>query len=88
MYAHNNYIELLVDVGLVGFFIYYGYIATMLFKDCGKNNVSVYLKAILVSMLITDFGLVSYYNELYQYILVLIFCMITSTQIVKSKTKR
>lgn len=64
-YAHNNYVEMLYDFGIIGFAIYYGLIikiflqAYRLPKECLKYQVLVYL--ILAALLFFDIGGVSYY---------------------------
>jgi len=65
-YAHNNYIELLVDLGILGLAIYYSmYVNAFINALKSKNNLSLkYLFiAFLVCILITDFASVSYYDK-------------------------
>lgn len=70
-YLHNNYIELLVDVGLIGFLLYYSnYILTlkrMLFflKEDKKNEGYASLLIVICLMLmVADTSIVFYYNKL------------------------
>lgn len=61
--ADNNYIELLVDFGLVGFILYYSFIVKqlvssyILYQNSNEHNISLIL---LVCILIIDFGASSY----------------------------
>ncbi len=66
-YAHNNYYEILADLGLVGFIEFYGYyfyIMISLLKIWRKGNSSlVKLMIIWVSIImICEYGIVSYYT--------------------------
>ena len=76
-YAHNNYIELLVDVGIVGTVIYYSLYASLLFKGIRKikerNLTRLILLGLLVAILISEYGLVTYYDKSIQAVLVLIW---------------
>ncbi len=67
-YLHNNYIELLVDVGAVGFFFYYiNHISLMksLFKQrSGKLEIPEILFTIFIVLLVADISIVYYYNKL------------------------
>lgn len=62
-YLHNNYVELLVNLGVIGFALYY-YLYYYLIrrlrseeKNCFENRVMVVL---LIAQLISDFGVTSY----------------------------
>ena len=68
MYAHNNYIELLVGVGLIGTFIYYSIYAYIIFQltKIRKKILGNNLLIIIVVLAIIEYGLVSYYGEVYQ----------------------
>ena len=76
-YAHNNYAELLYDLGLVGFALYYGYICKLghsLFKLNDENREYKVLGiALLIELLIFDIGGVSYYTVMTQIVLCITF---------------
>jgi len=84
-YSHNNYTELLVTVGLVGFTIFYGiyiYILTnsaKLFKskNIGNKNLGFWIFLIGFSFLVMDIAAVSYYSKLYWIVLSTIFGLIS-----------
>ena len=66
-YAHNNYYELLADVGIVGTFLYYSYyiyLLASLFKIWYRSRGSL-VKLMIVwicVIMICEYGLVSYYQ--------------------------
>ena len=65
-YAHNNYIELLVDVGILGAIVYYAmYVNAIICLLKSKNNLNLrYLfLTFLLSILIIDFASVNYYSK-------------------------
>lgn len=81
MYAHNNYIELLVDLGTVGFVVYYSlYLKTAvrLFKNQKRNRKTCSLFLSILSVLMcVEVTLVSYNYRFIQIILCLAFCAAT-----------
>lgn len=77
LYAHNNYIELLVDCGLVGTIMYY-----LLYVEIIKNTIArlkernmldIIFLGLLMSFIIAEFGLVTYNDPVQQFILLLMY---------------
>jgi O-antigen ligase len=73
-YSHSNYIELLVNHGLIGLGIYYTLFASLLRRAWRLKkkastetslSISYWLFAAIVFLLIWDVAAVSYYNKLY-----------------------
>ena len=66
-YLHNNYVELLVDCGVIGTFFFYGAIASSLFKvvkELKKGGpVFALVAIILLAWLIIQYGYVCYYSK-------------------------
>lgn len=77
VYAHNNYIELLVDVGIIGTAIYYYIYISILYKGIKKwknlNLIQLIMLGILISCIINEYGSVSYYSKFIQLLLVIIW---------------
>lgn len=63
-YAHNNYIELLVDFGLIGFTLYYGFFIYLIFNllkiKSDSSGMRDFFLGLLFVLLINDYGTVSY----------------------------
>lgn len=75
-YAHNNYVELLYDLGIIGLVLYYSFIVSLahkLFKGW-KNNPPINSMGIglILLLVIYDFGGISYYASLMQIVLCLV----------------
>lgn len=77
-YAHNNYIELLVGIGLVGTVIYYYIYVSELFK-CGKfvfiknrAPIAVFCFSVTVVLLINHMALVAYDDIVYNCVFMLL----------------
>ena len=66
-YLHNNYVELLTGVGIVGFILYYAlylYLIFNLIKHRKNSTNSYYLIVVLLILrLVLDYGAVSYYSK-------------------------
>ena len=76
MYAHNNFVEILVNGGLVGFILYYfiyGYIFVKLFKPAilNRNLTAILLFATNFILFILQIALVSYYQTIFNCLLLL-----------------
>lgn len=81
-YAHNNYVELLVDCGIVGTILYY-FIYVLIFSETAKNktlhrNAKSMLIGLLVCFLVGDYGMVSYNHAIFQLILMNLFVLSVS----------
>lgn len=62
-YAHNNYLELLFDLGMTGFIVYYSFIVKNvigLMRKEGKNTSILFWLFVGVGLLLFDLGAVSY----------------------------
>lgn len=73
-YSHNNYIELLVSIGLIGTGVYYLGLLSIMRKTFKKNNQYLTFSFVLIAtILIIDYGLVSYTSYLIQFYICLAF---------------
>lgn len=67
-YAHNNYIEILFDLGIIGFIIYYGFYLFLLIKlwniKDADNDLRNFFISFLISLLIFEIGAITY-NQTY-----------------------
>ena len=76
-YAHNNYIELLVDSGIVGTVLYYSMYVILLIRGFLlrglKNLQTMMLWGVVIAYAINDYGMVSYSFATYQLLLLLCF---------------
>lgn len=67
-YSHNNFVELLFSVGIVGFVFYYLMYAFLIFHSLRlwfktKNNCALLSLCLSVSTLAIDYAIVSYYSR-------------------------
>ena len=75
VYAHNNFVEILANYGIVGFLFYYGMIFSLLFRSIHlpRRNYSRYFVVILIlNSLINDVAAVSYTSGVMAYIVPMI----------------
>jgi O-antigen ligase len=75
-YAHNNYIEVLVDLGIIGFALYYSIYFILLKKMYLKSRKNTFFFLLLLLRLILDIGVVSYYSK-ETYIFLILFSLIS-----------
>lgn len=82
-YAHNNYVELLVDVGIVGFFIYYScyyFFWKHLKGTIRGNRMNTWIMALIVVRLFLDTAQVSYYSFISNLIICMCFYAVDNTR--------
>lgn len=66
VYSHNNFIEILVDFGLIGFILYYSiYITAMKELLTTKTESAKVLLSIFLVRFLMEVGMVTYYNKLH-----------------------
>lgn len=79
-YAHNNYVELLVDVGLIGTMLYYFTYARILFIGIIKRKkvriCSLIFIGILIAILVSEIGIVSYFDRYIQMLIALTWIIV------------
>lgn len=76
-YAHNNYVEILVGGGIVGFMVYYSYVILLLKRLKHRKSLFAKYAAVIVSIiLVMDFAQVSYYDVLMQMLIVFAFILL------------
>lgn len=69
LYAHNNYLELLACLGIVGFIIYYGFYVKIFLEASLRmvrglsNEMDVLIIGILLSFLIQEYGSLTIYGR-------------------------
>ena len=90
VYAHNNYVELLVDLGVVGTLIYYSIYFSILRKSYKlnriKSNLGKLSLAFMISLMVAEYGQVSYSIAFLQEIILIIW-FLTSEFYSKDKSK-
>lgn len=76
-YAHNNYIEIMVDLGLVGLVLYYSMYVIILKKFFSsirhKDMQKLIIGCVFLSLIISEFGLVSYADKYYQIVYAIVW---------------
>ena len=78
-YAHNNYVELLADLGIVGFVAYYWgfvYCLARLWKK-RHNEMSKLLLVVLIIIMIMGYACVHYSEFLFEIILLAVFSYVS-----------
>jgi len=80
-YAHNNYVELLVDTGIIGVALYYWNYAVILINSW-KNRKAITNKELLVlgmfiAIMVSEIAVVSYFDKQIQVLLLIIWTMLS-----------
>lgn len=84
-YSHNNYIELLADLGIVGALLYYAIPVSCLhinkkqIKNEDNNIKLAIIPSFIIFLAIMDVGLVSYMNEAMQLMIATVIAYTAST---------
>ncbi len=79
-YSHNNFVELLADLGVVGFIAFYiAHIKNLfiLFKFKKDDSMKWFLITAIIVVLLSDYGTISYHNLLTMSLIMLSFAYIT-----------
>ncbi len=89
-YTHNNFVEVLLSFGIVGFILhYYPYFASIrngvLSKD--RKGINILLLSIIVAILISDIGVVTYYDRNIAMLMAIISKYYTDKTLEKAYTK-
>lgn len=82
-YAHNTFIELAVDLGIMGLIWYYGvyiYLGKRFISAIKESKLNTYLFAALIASAISQYGSVTYYGFYQNFILMLCFYAVSGTK--------
>ena len=86
LYSHNNFIELLMDNGIIGFLLYYIIHLRILYLAIKKRAYSTdafaFIISIMVAMVLVDVGVVSFYNS---YVLILLLMCVKKIELIEKK---
>ena len=82
-YAHNNYIEIAVGLGVVGliwYYIVFVYLIVRLVKHVKKSPLSAFLFSTLLTSLVGQYGTVNYYGFFQNFLILLCFYAIEQSE--------
>lgn len=79
LYAHNNYIELLVDLGVVGlalYYIFYLFLLVKLYEFAKKyhDSLASLFFAIIITLVVIQYGFVAFYSPFNNIFLTIATC--------------
>lgn len=81
-YAHNNYVELLADLGIIGFIVYHSGYIYLLFefikKIHDKDSITKMLFSIFVCIMVSAYGAVIYSDFLFPAMIMIMFAWFTT----------
>lgn len=76
-YAHNNYIEIMVGGGVIGFIFYYSYLVLVFRRFWGHRALPYKIVGVLLALLLFgDIAQVGYYTPEFQFMIMLIFAIL------------
>lgn len=89
-YAHNNYVELLVDLGIVGTGLYYFWTVFLLMnrKRIANFPLRNYLFSVLFTLVVLDFTQVSYNDMLMNFFIFSVFTLVDLRKTNNCETER
>lgn len=80
VYSHNNFIEILMNSGVVGFVVFYAMYFVIGYRYCknaslykNNSNLSMLLFALFLSVVISSVGFVYYYDRYHMILIAVIF---------------
>ena len=80
VYSHNNYVEILMNSGIIGFLIFYTpyvHVGNNLLKKATLykkvDKLSILLFSLFLGLIICSVGMVYYYDRYYMYLLIAVF---------------
>jgi O-antigen ligase len=87
VYSHNNYIELLTNLGLIGFVYYYGFYIYIIKKivkvpsiNMKSKNLKHFFIAFFISLFFLEMGIISYYSQVFIQVFIAISVKFISIQ--------
>lgn len=88
-YSHNNYTEILFNMGLIGFVLYYGFFVSVVFicfkllkkyKNTDKSRIIGWALISLFVLLLWDFAAVSHYDKKYWLLVGVVLAVLVNTE--------